>query len=919
MRPGRRPSRRAGAVLALALLAPCASQALAWGFPAHRLVNVKAAGTLPQPLRGLFERNVDELRAHSVDPDLWRGAGQESEGPAHYLDLDAFGAYPFADFPADEAGHLSRHGAQAVERGRVPWRTAEQYGALVAAFRRRDTPAVLRQAAILGHYVGDAHVPLHAVLNYDGQLTGQQGVHARWESDLVERFERQLEPRVQPAAAHAVGEPAAFVLGALRDGYAHALAVLASDLAARGPRDLARTPEDDRYDDGYYSRLYEREGERLAQRLSLSAEATGSLWLQAWVEAGRPELDWAYRVPHVRGSTRAILLTIDGASPAVVDDALRRGLMPNLARLRAGGAVARGAVAPLPVKTAAAHAALFTGAWSDVNGISGNSVPLPGGSILEAESGFASRPLRAEPIWVTAARQGLAATVVTGTQVYPFGPYLDEKRFGGSFDRRLTLLDGFQGQQGPEAVLTAKQMEEGLAPAELPEHRGAVKAVGFTVAGVRLSGLLYDDPADPAAGFDTLALTGPRNATRLKPLPAGADPSAFGQLVLPLPAGEAAVFFRLFELAHDGSRLLLYHTGPAVLRASPPELQALLLQATGGFVPGSAAHGAYGSGALGPPLWQGGDGTAELRFLETAALCARQLRRLTDFAARRTEWSLLVTYLPFPDEFSHHWLGRLSPGLPGHDPALAERLRPFWDRGMALVDEGVGHLLALADATTVVAVAADHGQAPVHRAVRPNAALRSAGLLHVGADGKVDLARTRALYFLANSGFVLLNKAARPGGIVAPAEVPAVSAAVRKALTGVRDPRTGERPVLDVLDARQGPRPFGMGGPNGGDLYLSLAPDTYADAGLDGPAVVEVPPAGAHILDPTRPEMQAVFALAGPGVRAGADLGTIRHVDVAPTLCELLGLEPPAQAVGHVLAEALAAAPAPQAEAAAPR
>lgn len=909
------PARRASAVLALGLLACGAPRALAWGFTAHRLVNAKAVETLPPPLRGLFERNLDELRAHSVDPDLWRAAGQESEGPAHYLDIDAFGAYPFPDVPAVEAEHLRRHGPQAAEKGRLPWRTAEQYAALVAAFRSRDTAAVLRQAAILGHYVGDAHVPLHAAVNYDGQETGQQGVHGRWESELVERFERQIEPRVHPAEAHPVGDPASFVLGVLREGYPRSLQVLASDLAVRGSRDLARTPEDDRYDDGYYSRLYEREGERLAECLSASAAATGSLWLQAWVEAGRPELDWSYRVPHVRGNTRAILMTIDGASAPAVADALRRGLMPNLARMRERGAAASGAIAPLPVKTAAAHAALFTGAWSDTTGISGNSVPRPGGSILEADSGFQSRLLRAEPIWVTAARQGLPATVATATQVYPFGPYLEEKRFGGSFGRQLTLLDGFQGQQGPEGALTARELEQAPEPAEPPEHVGALKAVAFTVAGVRLSGLLYDDPADPAAGFDTLALTGPRNSTRLKALPAGADVSAFGQLILPLQAGDAGVFFRLFELSGDGSRLLLYHTAPAVLRASQPVLQPLLLQATGGFVPGSAGHGAYARGALGPLLWEGGDGTAELRFLETAALCARQLRRLTEFAARRTEWSLLVTYLPFPDEFSHHWLGRLSPEVPGHDPALAERLRPYWDRGMALVDQQLGALQELADASTIVAVAADHGQAAVYRAVRPNVALRAAGLLALGPDGKVDLARTKALYFLPNAGFVLLNKSSRPGGIVPPADEAGVRAEVRKALTSLRDPRTGARLILDVLDAQRGPGPFGMGGPNGGDLYLSVAPGTEIDPALDGPPVAEVPPAGAHILDPSRPEMQASFELAGPGVRAGANLGAIRHVDVAPTLCALLGLDPPAQAVGHVLAAALSVATAPAAAA----
>lgn len=906
----RHPSRLARVALALALAVTAAPRALAWGFTAHRLVNARAAGTLPQPLRGLFERNLDELQAHSVDPDLWRAAGNESEGPAHYLDMDAFGEYPFPELTADEAEHLRQHGAEAARQGRVPWRTAEQYAALVAAFRQRDAAAVLRQAAILGHYSGDAHVPLHAAVNYDGQLTGQQGVHGRWESDLVERYERQLEPLVQPAAARPPGDPRELLLAALRSGFAQTRELLASDLAARGPKDLAATPEDERYDDGYYSRLFEREGPRLAARLTESAEATGGLWLQAWIEAGRPELDWSYRVPRVRGNTRVLFMTLDGASPQILGDGLRRGLMPHLARLRERGAMARGTVAPMPVKTAAAHAALFTGAWSDVNGIAGNSLPHPGGSILEADPGFPSQHLRAEPIWVTAARQGLPATVVTATQVYPFDPYLAEKRFGGNYGRNLTLMDGFQGQQGGEGVLKAQALESAALPAALPPHEGdAVKAVTLSLAGVRLSGLLYDDPADPARGFDTLALTGPRNTTRLKPVPAGADPSAFGQLLLPLPAGEVGVFVRLFELSADGSRLLLYHTAPALLRAHPAALQPALLQATGGFVPGSAAHTAYARGWLGPRLWEGGDGTAEQRFLETVALSARQLGRLTEFGVRRTDWSVLVTYLPFPDEFSHHWLGFLSPGLPGHDPALAARLQPYWDRGLALIDQQIGLVEELAGPDTIVALAGDHGQAPVHRVVRPNAALRAAGLLAVGGDGKVDLARTKALYFLPGAGHVLINKASRPGGVVAPADEAAVAAAVRRALTAVRDPRTGERLVLDVLDARGGPGPFGLGGPNGGDLYLSVAPGTDVEPALDGPAAAEVAPYGAHILDPARPEMQALFALAGPGVKAGADLGVIRHVDVAPTLCELLGLAPPAQAVGHVLSGALADTP----------
>jgi arylsulfatase A-like enzyme len=68
---------------------------------------------------------------------------------------------------------------------------------------------------------------------------------------------------------------------------------------------------------------------------------------------------------------------------------------------------------------------------------------------------------------------------------------------------------------------------------------------------------------------------------------------------------------------------------------------------------------------------------------------------------------------------------------------------------------------------------------------------------------------------------------------------------------------------------------------------------------------MKIAPRGEHFLDPEQPDMHAAFALAGPGVKEGADLGLIRQIDVAPTLCLLLGIEPPAQATGEVLRSAL--------------
>src|SRR5690606_41189014 len=57
---------------------------------------------------------------------------------------------------------------------------------LTAAFARKDARAILRLAADLGHYIGDINVPLHTTVNYNGQLTGQHGIHAFWESRIPE-------------------------------------------------------------------------------------------------------------------------------------------------------------------------------------------------------------------------------------------------------------------------------------------------------------------------------------------------------------------------------------------------------------------------------------------------------------------------------------------------------------------------------------------------------------------------------------------------------------------------------------------------------------------------------------------------------------------------------------------------------------
>ncbi len=891
--------------VALALAAP--APARAWGFLAHKAINAKAVERLPPELQALFAGNVDFVGEHAIDPDLWRTDDNPAEAPNHFLDMDAFGkAPPFPEIPRDEAEHLKRNGEKAVEKGRVPWHVGEVYRQLVDAFRARDSRRAVAAAATLGHYVADAHVPLHAVVNYDGKDSGQPGVHARWEASLVERFERQIMPRVRAGQPRPAGDPVLMTFDALMESFVEAPAVLESDRLCAGPRDFATTPTDDRYDDAYYTRFYEREGDRVVARMSRAVDTVGTLWRQAWEEAGRPAMP-AFRFAYVRKGSKAILLSTDGAAAWVIEDAVKRGVMPRLFALRASGAVAR-AVSGWPPKTAVGHATLYTGAWSDTHGIVGNDVPVPGGSVLESNTGYDTTHLKAEPIWVAAARQGLQVTVAAATQVYPFSPFTDERRFGGNFGWNLVLFDGYQSLDASDTVYGAGDLEArplGTWLGTLPAHVGEMREVALSVEDMRVDGLLYDDPKDPAAGFDTLYLgldRDPSSGITLKPTPVQPGKAdAFESLRFKVAGGESPVFFRLYSLVPDGSDLLLYRTPVQLIRAHPARLEEPALQASGGFV-GNGSSWLYSDGKLGPVIGKGGDGTAERRYLESVTLVTRQYTKLTDFAFDKTSWDLLLAYLPYPDEALHTWLGVLDPNTPGYDPALAVRLRPFMDEALRTVDGFIGHLAdRAAEAKAAFAISTDHGMQGVSRTIRPNVALAAAGLLGLDAKGEVDLARTQAVYFRGNSGEVLINRAGLPGGIVTPEQEPELKRKIAAALLGVRDPQTGKAVILEVMEpgaVQEPPLPPGA-------LHLSIVAGYDLSAGTKGDVVGPIVPQGAHRVDSRRPHMLGAFTIAGPGVAAGVDLGLIRQIDVTPTLCAILGIDPPRQASGTVLQKAL--------------
>jgi hypothetical protein len=273
-------------IAALVLIAVCGSPrpAAAWGFDVHKFIMERAIVLLPAEIRPFFQKYEPSIVERAIDPDLWRTVGWTEEPPRHFLDMDAYGPHPFKALPHDHAEAVKRYGAAFVEKnGTLPWRAEEIYKKLVEAFTQKSPYArenIKLFAPVLAHYCADGHQPFHAALNYDGQLTGQWGIHSRFETELFERYRRRLQ--FAPALPGPITNSREFMFDTLTASFPYVQAVLDADKAAVAGREF--------YDDAYFDELFVRVKPILEKRLSDSIAGVAAIISAAWVEAGRPAL-----------------------------------------------------------------------------------------------------------------------------------------------------------------------------------------------------------------------------------------------------------------------------------------------------------------------------------------------------------------------------------------------------------------------------------------------------------------------------------------------------------------------------------------------------------------------------------------------------------------------------------------------------
>lgn len=281
----------------LPLLLGCFLQAHCWGFYGHQRINYYAVFLLPPEMLVLFKPNIRFLEEHAADPDKRRYL-VEAEGPRHYIDMDRYGRYPYPLLPRRWDSAVKVFGSDTLMRhGIVPWHIMNMLGRLTRAFREKNFALIMKYSAEIGHYIADAHVPLHTSSNHNGQLSGQEGIHGFWESRIPELMaEKEFDFFIGKASY--IRDPEKYIWDRVLESAAATDSVLGFEkaLTASVPADRKYSFEErngkiiKQYASGF-TRQYDRKlGGMVERRMRQAVFSVASFWLTAWILAGQPDL-----------------------------------------------------------------------------------------------------------------------------------------------------------------------------------------------------------------------------------------------------------------------------------------------------------------------------------------------------------------------------------------------------------------------------------------------------------------------------------------------------------------------------------------------------------------------------------------------------------------------------------------------------
>jgi hypothetical protein len=268
-----------------------------WGYLIHRTVNQLAVYELPKTVRPFFYRNMDYLVKESIRPDVRRNT-DSTEASKHFIDFEAYGDSAAWKMPLKWEEAVARFSTDTLLKwGYVPYEIMRVKEALTRSFRSMNRDSILFYAADLGHYIGDAHVPLHTTINYNGQLTDQRGLHSLWES-MVPEIELSNYTLSSRHKARYLPEPEKQVWSALRNSFSLVPDLLQMEKKASiglTPEQKFRTQVRNGREVKSYSTLFAKAYSRLLrntvnEQLLSTSDLIADMWYTSWVDGGKPDL-----------------------------------------------------------------------------------------------------------------------------------------------------------------------------------------------------------------------------------------------------------------------------------------------------------------------------------------------------------------------------------------------------------------------------------------------------------------------------------------------------------------------------------------------------------------------------------------------------------------------------------------------------
>ncbi len=284
---------------------PSAMLLLSWGTWGHQHINHAAVFALPDSMRHFFYNHIDFITEESVIPDVRRYIiSDKAEFARHYIDLELYQPNGAGDkLPATLKDAAGKYDAKFLDKnGILPWYLQEMMQKLTTAFQQKRKAEILFLAGDLGHYLADAHMPLHTSVNHNGQLTDQKGIHAFFESQLPEQFGNSYN--FYTGNAEYVPDLNAAIWGIIQNSHRLADTLLLTEKNLKTGFDQSKLYKQDSvgnilknkynepiHSDAYAQGLHTALKGMVEQQIRASIKATASFWYTAWVNAGSPDLD----------------------------------------------------------------------------------------------------------------------------------------------------------------------------------------------------------------------------------------------------------------------------------------------------------------------------------------------------------------------------------------------------------------------------------------------------------------------------------------------------------------------------------------------------------------------------------------------------------------------------------------------------